>query len=373
MIFLDNASTTRCLKGVDEIVQKYNSVEFFNPSAPYAKASNIHTEINDAKKVILKTLNAKGKFLFTGSATESNNTVLLGQLSRRFKKVLISKAEHSSISHTIQAVKNLGYEIEEIPLDSDGKVSIDAFRRMMTKDVGLVSVIHVSNETGAINPIKQLVQIAKEINPNVLFHSDGVQAFMKIPVNLDDLGVDFYTISGHKVHAPKGIAGLFIRQNAKPYLLGGEQQEGLRGGTENVSGIMALKFVVENTNVKDKQVKVALLRDLLFELLSDNEDIIINSKKENSPFVVSLTLKGVNGETMVHALEEYDILVSTGSACSSKSLGNNTLSAMGLDAKSVKGNLRVSFDIENTEEDVRIFADKLQELLVKLQARKSTF
>ena len=370
MIFLDNASTTRVLEGVDDVVKYYNSIDYFNPSASYALANEIANKIREAKRVILKSLNGSGKLIFTGSATESNNTVLLGQLNKRFKKVLVSRGEHSSISHTIQTIKNAGFEVEEIPLTHEGIVDLDAFKNLMSTEVGLVSVIHVSNETGAINPIKQMVQIAKQINPNVLFHSDGVQAFLKIPVNLDDLGVDFYTISGHKVHAPKGIAGLYIRKNLKPYLLGGGQQDGLRGGTENVSGIMALKYVVEKTNLEEKLAYVKKLRDELFHLLKNAKGITINSSIDNSPYVVSLTLDGVNGETMVHALELNGILVSTGSACSSKSSGNNTLSAMGLNSKSIRGNLRVSFDIENTIEDVRIFVDKLIENYNKLTVRK---
>ena len=373
MIFLDNASTTRVLDGVNEIVSEYNSNNFFNPSAPYVTANEVFNRIKEAKNVVLKALNGTGKLIFTGSATESNNTVLLGQLNKRFKKVLISQGEHSSVRQTIQSIKNAGFEVQEIPLTPEGIIDLEAFKILMTKEVGLVSVIHVSNETGAINPIKEMVAIAKQINPNVIFHSDGVQAFLKINVNVDDLGVDFYTISGHKVHAPKGIAGLYIRKNFKPYMLGGEQQEGLRGGTENVPGIMALKYVVEKTNVTAKREYVSGLRALLIDLIEGQNGIKINSAANNSPFVISMTLNGVNGETMVHALESEQIYISTGSACSSKIAGNNTLTAMGLDSKSVKGNIRVSIDIENTEEDIRIFVEKLIENYKKLKDKKLTF
>ena len=279
----------------------------------------------------------------------------------------MSQGEHSSIHNAIQAVRNAGFIVEEIPLTKEGTVSIEAFKQLMTKDVGLVSVIHVSNETGAINPIKELVNIAKTVNPNVLFHSDGVQACMKINVNLDDLGVDFYTISGHKIHAPKGIAGLYIRKNLKPFLIGGGQQEGLRGGTENVAGILSLKYAIENTNIQENNVHVSNLRKLLVELLSDVDGVVVNSRMENSPYIVSIGLTDVNGETMVHALESDNILVGMGSACSSKSKGNHTLLAMGLSQKEIKGNLRVSFSAENTEEEIHLFVNKLSENLIKLK------
>ena len=367
MIFLDNASTTKMDLDLLKIIENYSVNEFFNPSAPYYKAKEVGQKIKNAKNEILKSLNAVSgsSFVFTSSATESNNSVLLGQLNKRFNKVLISRGEHNSISNTISEIEKRGFKVELINLNKNGQIDIADFKEKMTSDVGLVSIIHVSNETGAVNDIKTLVEMAKEINPYCLFHSDGVQAFGKVDVDLTKLDVDYYTISAHKIHGPKGVAGLYVKKAFKPYVLGGGQQEGLRSGTENVPSILAFAEICKKQDYKIHLTYVQNLRNEFIKIISTNKNIIINNFDNSSPYILSLIFKGVNGETVVNALEKFDIFVGVGSACSSKKAGNSTLEAIGFDKEVVKGSIRISFDFENTLEEVREAGLKIVELFEK--------
>lgn len=354
MIFLDNASTTRMDAELIKIIENYSINEFFNPSAPYYKAKDIGRRLGEAQKDILRVFNGvKGStFVFTSSATESNNSVLLGQLNKRYNKVIISRGEHNSISSTVAEIERKGFEVVYVDLNNKGQVDINDFKTKMTEDVGLVSIIHVSNETGAINDIETLVKIAKEVNPNCLFHADGVQAFGKIDIDLTKLDVDYYTISAHKIHGPKGIAGLYVKKTFKPYILGGGQQNGLRSGTENVPNIFAFAEICKKQNSKEHFAYVKELRDEFISIIKRDDGIIVNDFDCSSPYILSLIFKGVNGETMVNALEKFDIFVGVGSACSSKKIGNSTLEAMGFSKDVVRGSVRVSFDFTNTKEEV---------------------
>ena len=365
MIYLDNAATTRMDKRLVDIIADYSCNNFYNPSAAYKQAFEISNAINKSKKQLLNTLNASSNdnIVFTGSATEANNLALLGGVSKRFKKVLISSGEHSSSHRVSQILSEQGYVVEYIALDSEGKLSIEDLKNKLTNDVGFVSFIHVSNETGAINNVKEICKLVKGANSKALVHCDGVQAFSKIEIDLKSLGVDLYTISGHKVHGPKGIAALYIKQgvNIKPIIHGGGQQGGLRSGTENIPSIVAFGEVTNYFNIKENFNYVLSLKNRLIELVSCNDKIVVNSNDECSPYIVSLTLKGVNGETIVHILEDKDILISTGSACSSHSKGNRVLEQMGVKPTEVKGSIRVSFSSENTIEEIDEFAKVLLE------------
>ena len=376
MIFLDNASTTKLNEEAFEVIKKYSIDEFYNPSAPYYKARNLKIDIQNAKEKILKTLNgvSGSTLIFTSSATESNNSVLLGQLDKRFKKVIISKGEHNSILSTVYEIEKKGFEVVMVNLNKYGQVDVDDFKAKMDSNVGLVSFIHVSNETGAINDIENLVKIAKSVNPDCKFHADGVQALGKIKIDLKALNVDYYTITAHKIHGPKGIAGLYVKNSFKAFILGGGQQDGLRSGTENVASIMAFACVCERLDWQKDYEHVKTLKNEFLNIIKTNDDIIINSTDFNSPYVVSLLLKNVNGETMVNALEKFDIFIGLGSACSSKKVGNSTLNAIGYGKDLIKGSLRISFDASNTIDEVKICANKIIEIYddlnIKINGRK---
>lgn len=351
LYYLDNAATTKVFDEVFDLMKQNNELAFYNPSASYSCAINSRKNFDEARKTISLALRGNnGKLLFTSSATESNNMVFEGLHLRKGQVVLVSKAEHPAVYNAAHRLEKKGIIVKDIPLTSEGVIDFEEYKTLLTEDVALVSVIHVSNETGAINDIKKLCAYAKMINSSIVFHSDGVQAFGKIKVNLLDLGVDLYSISAHKIYAPRGVAGLWIKKGIvlDALLVGGGQEDGLRSSTENVAGALALAFSV-NRVVSELEQNYKIVSDYKNEFLSkiQNSEIskylTINSTQECSPYVVSLTFKDIKGEVLMYALEADGVLVSTGSACSSKKAGNRTLEAMGKSQNDVIGSIRVSF------------------------------
>lgn len=348
--YLDNAATT---KPFEESIEIYKECvqNFYNPSAAYKQAISVRKSLDEARQTITNLLGGKnGKLLFTSSATESNNTVFEGLHLRKGQVVLISKSEHPAVFHSAHRLEQKGIIVKDIPLNSVGQVDFEEFKKLMTSDVVLCSVMHVSNETGSINDIKKLCDYAKSVNPKVVFHSDGVQAFGKIKVNLFSLGVDLYTISAHKVYAPKGIAGLWIKNGifVDPLLVGGGQETGLRSSTENVFGALAFAKSAQKavSEILENNAKLIKKRRNLIDLLQNSEiscDFSINECESQSPYILSILFKGIKGEVLIHALEDDGILVSTGSACSSKKAGNRTLEAMGKTQEEIIGSVRISF------------------------------
>ena len=364
MIYLDNSATTAPRKEVMDLFYDYSLNHFYNPSSVYSKAVEVKRDIFSCKERLLSLLNASksDNIIFTGSATEANNLALIGSV-RKNKKILISLGEHPSVFETAKYLQNQGYSVEFINLAKEGAVDLDDLKQKMDNTVGLVSIIHVSNETGAINDLKAIGKIIKQINPNCIFHSDGVQAFGKVKENLLDWGVDLYTMSSHKIHGPKGVASLYVKSgvNLKPIVFGGGQENGLRSGTENPAGIMAYTLASE-IMYHDFEKKRAHIKELKTEFLAKlNEtklSYIINGENtlEN---IISVSFLGVKGEVLLHTLEKHGIMLSTGSACSSKTVGNRVLSSIGLDKKQMEGNIRISFSEFNTFEEVNKLVDVL--------------
>ncbi len=358
MIYLDNSATTQTRKEVADFVAKYSVENFFNPSSVYALAIKVRNDIDNARNRLLKFLNApKGRIIFTGSATEANNLVLNG-LARKNKKILISTGEHPSIYETAKNLKNFGYDVEFVEINKDGTLDLDDLKSKIDERVNLVSFIHVSNETGAINDLKQITQIIKSKNPECLVHCDGVQAFGKLKINLYNDDVDLYTISSHKIHGPKGVAGLYINENVmlKPHILGGGQEFGLRSGTENPAGILGFTMAAElmYTDFEKKRTYIKELRNYFISLLEkSNLKYIINSNKDGLENILSVSFFGIRGEVLLHCLEKYEIYVSTGSACSSKHIGNRVLTNMKLNKNEMEGNLRFSFSEFNTKDEIQ--------------------
>lgn len=348
--YLDNAATTKCF---DENVEIFKDclTDFYNPSATYRQAILVRKKLDGAREEISKLLGGKnGKLLFTSSATESNNMVFEGLHLRAGQTILISKSEHPAVFEAAHRLEKKGIVVKEIPLEKNGKINLEEFEKLLDKSVVLISIIHVSNETGVVNDIKKLCEMAKTFNPKIIFHSDGVQAFGKIKFNLNELGVDLYTISGHKIYAPRGIAGLWIKNGIfiDPLLVGGGQENGLRSSTENVFGALAFSFSAKKalSNFETKNAKLIQKRRNLINNLANSEiscDFSINENNEQSPYILSISFPGIKGEVLVHALEEDGILVSTGSACSSKKAGNRVLEAMGKSLDEIVGSIRISF------------------------------
>lgn len=372
--YLDNAATTKVFAETYDLMKKNNDELFFNPSASYSKALESKKVLNDARKKLVELLKASGgKLYFTSSATESNNTVFEGVHLRAGDEVLISLGEHPSVYNSAHRLEKKGIIVKDIPLENNGKVNIEKLKEMLTSKVKLVSVIHISNETGAINDIKSIVKIIKAYNSKILVHSDGVQAFGKIRVNLQDLGVDLYTISSHKIYAPRGIAGLYVKNGVviDSFIVGGGQEDGFRSSTENVAGALAFAYSADKVVAeldenysKVKTLKTALLDKLMHSKISGF--MKINSADDNSPYILSLSFSKIKGEVLMYSLEQDGIFISTGSACSSKKAGNRTLDAMGVLPDDIVGSVRISFS-PYQEYDLDYIANSIEKNVLRFE------
>ena len=358
MIYLDNSATTQTRPEIAEFVKEYSIKNYFNPSSVYGPAISVKNDIDRARDTIIRLLNAgSGKIIFTGSATEANNLVLNG-LAKKNKKILVSSGEHPSIYETAKNLQNLGYNVEFIEILPNGTLDLQDLENKVDENTGLVSVIHVSNETGAINDLSKVSNIVKRKSPNAILHCDGVQAFGKVRLNLLNDNIDAYTISSHKIHGPKGVACLYLRDNIniKPHILGGGQEGGLRSGTENPAGILGFTMACEMMyeNFDKKRADIRKLREyFVAQLEKSGLDYIINGDLSNTlENILSVSFMRVRGEVLLHCLEKYEIYVSTGSACSSKKVGNRVLSVMGLNNDKMQGNIRFSFCEYNTKDEI---------------------
>lgn len=355
MLYFDNASTTKIsTESLNAYIEASDC--FYNPSSLYAPAVKSKNLIEDARKSILNKLKGKpnSTLIFTGSASESNNAVLNSVITRKDRKYLFSAGEHSSVYETAKKYKEEGYNIVFIPLKKNGGVDIDALMKEMDSTVALVSIIHVSNETGAINDVQSISQMVKKINPQAIVHVDGVQALGKIDISLNKTQIDYYTLSAHKINGPKGVGALYIANpnKFKPFVLGGGQEINLRAGTENIAGIHAFKVAIDELKQKDfKAHKKAILENL-------SGDYILVSNDQCVDNIISICFRGVRGETIEHMLEDKGILIGTGSACNSKAGKNRVVSQL-VPNDYIDGAVRLSFGDEITVEDCIMVSKEL--------------
>lgn len=373
MIYLDNAATTRLDDACWDALKKYNSQEFYNPSALYRKAMENSKAIKRARGVIAKSLGAKSEeIIFTASGSEADNIALLCSLRSKSGKVLVGSSEHSAVYNCALELKVRGYDVEFVPCDRYGRTDMSKLEDLLDEKVALVSIMHVCNETGALNDLARISKLIKSKSPRAIFHSDGVQAYGKIFVDVKALGVDLYSVSGHKVHAPKGIGALYCRSGLylKTFVYGGGQENGVRSATENVPAIMAFCDVVEKNleNIRTNYKSISELRSYLKSQLENNFDNIkINTDCQNSsPYVFSFALNSARGEVMVHCLEDKGIIIGTGSACNSQKSTRRIPQALGILDDYAQGMLRVSFNENNTKSDVNALIKALGESLEEL-------
>jgi len=356
--YLDNAATTRMIGEVKKESLVVLDQDFFNPSAVYDKAVLVKRKIEDARQAVKSALGVYGgNIIFTGSATEANNTVIFSQRKESGKTYLFGAGEHPSVLNCAKQLELRGYTVKYIPLEKSGRIDEAAFEKLISPEVAFISIQHVSNETGAINDIKKLVKKARRVNPSVLFHSDGVQAFMKIETNVSDLDVDYYTVSGHKIGACKGVGALYVRKGAKltPLLYGGGQENNLRSSTENVFGIVSLGLAAKKLKpeISQNYLKVQKLREEFLTALQDEKvEYIIHG--EGVAHIMNIMFLGsVRAETLVHALEKRGVYISTGSACTATKHFNATLEAMGIESNDILRSVRISF---SPFEDIDVLA-----------------
>lgn len=371
MIFLDNASTMRVFKNVASTMSDINEQYFFNPSALYLPSTKINERIENSRKTIAERLNVTAnEIFFTSCATESNTWALNSGFKNKKGNIIISAGEHSSVYENAMAIKNKGFDVRIAPLDSCGRLDIEKFKTIIDINTNLVSIIYCSNETGAINDLKQISKIVKEVCPKAIFHSDFVQAFGKISNNCENLGVDMCSISAHKIGGAKGIGALYIKNSIKlaPLLYGGGQERGFRSGTENVSGIVGFAEALKEFENAYSVDKIAEYKNYMASKLIEI-GAQINSNDCSSPCILSVSVIGIKAEVLQHMLSDQDVLIGLGSACASRSKGNRVLNTMGLSQKQIEGSIRISFGCFNSIEEIKKATTILIDTVEKLRGR----
>lgn len=364
MIYLDNAATTPMYSELAEIYAKFSCDLFFNPSALYAPSLEVNKALRQSKEILAEIIGASYDEIFiTGSATEANNLAIMGAYKNN-TAIVISDGEHASVYNTAMALKNKGAEVKIIPLNSDGTINEQELLKFVSYNkVSVVSLIHVSNETGAINDIRSIAKKIKSISPRTVVHSDGVQAYCK--VDTKDLGVDLYSISAHKIKGPKGIGALYIKKgiSLNPIIYGGGQEKGIRSGTENVAATVAFGQAAKKFKKEYDINYISSLKQLFIEKLhSIMPDIVILSGENCSPNIISLVLPQIKGETMLHMLEAKQIYIGLGSACSASAKSSRVILAMGVDNKKAPNAIRISLSMSNTQDEIIKAAEAIGEI-----------
>ncbi|MEG1527685.1 MAG: cysteine desulfurase family protein [Clostridia bacterium] len=372
MYYFDNSATTAVSQEVQEIIEKYNKELYFNPSSLHKFSLDITKQIEQAKVRICSCLDATScKVIFTSGGTEADNLAIFGCLHQKKGNVVVSLGEHSAVFNCFNVLASKGYEIRTCNLNADGSVDAKHLASLIDQQTLLVSVMQVNNETGAINDVATISKIAKGINPSVIVMSDGIQAVGKVKVSLSNLNVDLYTISGHKIHAPKGIGVLLYKNvSLNPTIFGGGQQDNLRSGTENVSGIMAITKAIElaTSNLEETINKYKLFNQVLDDALQEVGDckrFCLN----NCFGIYSFAVKNLQSQILLNMLEQFDIIVGLGSACNSKKK-SRVMQSIGLEKEYLSGVVRISFSAENTLNEVKFLANKLQESIILLRKMK---
>ena len=376
-VYFDNSATTKVYDEVIDVVVKTMREDYGNPSSMHLKGLDAEHLVSKSAETISKVLKClPEEIVFTSGGTESNNMAIIGTAlakKRTGKHIVVSSVEHASVSSVMQFLIREGYEVTYIPSDEHGIVSPEAFANAVREDTILVSCMHINNEIGSIMPIREIGRAVKAKNPNLYFHVDAIQSFGKIETIPKNLGADLMSVSGHKIHGPKGSGFLYIKKGSliRPIIYGGGQQKNMRSGTENVPAIAGLGVAVEKTfeNFDDKISHIRTVRDKLVNELTAIDEVYTNTDIENgAPHIASISFVGVRAEVMLHSLEDKGIYVSSGSACSSnKNKESAVLSAIGLDKKRLESTLRFSFGEDNTEEEVDYAISTIKELLPMLR------
>ncbi|HEY5584507.1 MAG TPA: cysteine desulfurase family protein [Ruminiclostridium sp.] len=379
-IYLDNSSTT---KPYDEVVQYIYEVskDFYgNPSSMHTKGIEAENLVKHARVQLADALKVDAKEIcFTSGGTESNNLAIIGFLKanpRAGKHIITSEIEHPSISEVYKQLACVGYIVDYIPVDSQGIIKLDALRAALESETALISFIHTNNETGSIQPIEEINKIRKAICPAAVLHIDAVQAFGKTRIYPASCNVDLLSISSHKIHGPKGMGALYIRKGIKikPILLGGGQEKSLRSGTENVPGICGFGLATEKTfaDINESYTQVSALKEhFLLNIKKCFEDAMINSPEQASPYIINVSFPNLKSEVLLHHLEQTNIFVSTGSACSSlKNKHSHVLKAMGVSSKYIDGAIRFSLSSSNTISDMDETINALKEIIPVISIKR---
>lgn len=363
-VYLDNSATTRCYDCVRELVGKVMCEDYGNPSSMHKKGVDAEKYVKESKETFAKLLKVQEKeIFFTSGGTESDNLALIGcaRANRRAGNHLITTTiEHPAILNTMQYLeREEGFRVTYLPVDRAGRVRLDALKNALCRETILVSIMHVNNEVGSVQPIEEAVQIVKSYNRNILFHVDAVQGFGKYRIYPKRIGVDLMSISGHKIHGPKGIGVLYISEKVKikPIVFGGEQQKNIRSGTENVPGIAGIGLAAKEI-YRDFDEKIAKMRELknyFIQGIQGIERTMIHgfADETSAPHIVSVGFAGIRSEVLLHTLESKGIYVSAGSACASNHPAiSGVLRGIGARQEFLDSTLRFSFSEFTTKEEI---------------------
>jgi len=374
-IYMDNNATTKVAPEVLEAMQPFLTDRYGNPSSAYTFGGKVARDIREAREQVASILGASPEeIIFTSCGSESDNTAIMSALSTEKDKmhIVTSRVEHPAIKVLCNELAKQGYRITEIPVDKEGHLGMDQYKESLTPDAAIVSLMWANNETGVIFPVEEAALMARD--RGILFHTDAVQAVGKIPIDLQNSAIDMLSISGHKLHAPKGVGVLYVRKGTKfsPFLIGGHQERGRRGGTENTASIIALGKACELAakRMEEENTRVEALRDRLEkDLLNRVPNSRVNGGgAERLPNTTNISFEYIEGEAILLLMDEFGICASSGSACTSGSLQpSHVLRAMGVPFTMAHGSVRFSLSVYNTEEEVDFVLDKVPPIIEKLR------
>ncbi|MDD4495476.1 MAG: cysteine desulfurase family protein [Eubacteriales bacterium] len=376
-IYLDNSSTTRPYDEVAEHMKNIALYEYGNPSSLNNMGIRAESILKKARADIADSLDVKpSEIYFTSGGTESNNLAIFGYLKanpRRGRHIITSQTEHPSVLETFKSIEQSGYEADYISVSQEGIVNVEELEEKLRKDTALVSIMLVNNETGAISPIEQISRIINKINPSTVLHVDAVQAYGKMHIYPERSHIDLMTMSSHKIHGPKGLGALYIKNGTKmaPLFYGGGQETELRSGTENVPGAagFGLAACISMKRLDDDINKCRLLKDELKKGIQTNvQNTVFVSSEDSLPFILNVSFPGVRAEVLLHFLEQRNIYVSTGSACHSKRKSrSHVLTAMSLNEDIIDGAIRFSFSSFNTIDEIGVVVNELKNIVPELR------
>lgn len=376
--YLDNSATTKCSERAKNKMLQTLLADYGNPSSLHMMGVDAERYVKEAQEKIAKTLKAEPKeIIFTSGGTESNNMALIGTAmanKRAGMHLITTGIEHASVAAPMEYLEEQGFRVTYLPVDKDGIISLEKLKEAVDEETILVSLMMVNNEIGALEPIEEAVRVIKEKNPKILIHVDAIQAYGKFRIIPKKLGIDLLSVSGHKIHGPKGSGFLYVKDKTKikPLIYGGGQQKGMRSGTENVPGIAGLGEAAEEIyeNFEEKVDKMYALKQRFVEGVQKIEGVSVNGKtgRDSAPHIVSVSVDGVRSEVMLHTLEDKNIYVSAGSACSSnKPAVSHTLQQIGLRKDLLDSTIRFSFCVDTTEEEIDYALEVLAGVIPQLR------
>ena len=377
-VYFDNSATTKPYDEVIEAVSKGMKEYFGNPSSLHKIGMNCEKRLNEAREYFASTIKCnKEEIYFTSGGSEGNNLILKGLL-KPGHHFITTAFEHHSIISTCKQLEEKGVKVTYLDVDSEGRISLEDLEEAITKDTVLVSIMQVNNEIGVIQDIEAIGKLIKERSSRAKFHVDAVQGYGKLPIDVNKSNVDFLTVASHKIHGPKGVGFIYIKKGIilNSVISGGSQEKGIRAGTENLPGIIGFEKAAQMTfeEMESRYDKVLELKKYFVERLNEIKDIRVNGEIDGfSPYILNVSFLGVRAEVLLHLLEEQNIYVATGSACTSKSSaahGSYVIKSLGLSNKEVESAIRFSFSYENTKEEVDYTIDVLKKSLMFLRRVK---